>query len=140
MSGDGEVEILLRRLATWAMGRSDVRGLALVGSWARGQPQPHSDVDLVLLSTEPAQYVEHDEWVAELDPARLVRTASWGAITERRFALPSGVEVDLGVGSPAWASINPIDPGTRRVVEDGVRILHDPDGALAQLVARVRET
>ncbi len=34
----------------------------------------------------------------------------------------------------AWAGTEPVDPGTRRVVTDGVRVLHDPEQLLADLV------
>jgi hypothetical protein len=88
----------------------------------------------VLLTEKPSAYIEHDDWLEELG-ARPLRTRSWGAITERRFALPSGLEVDVGVGTPGWAATDPLDPGTRRVVTDGLRVLHDPDRLLAGLIA-----
>jgi len=37
------------------------------------------------------------------------------------------------------AATLPVDVGTRRVVTDGIRVVFDPDGVLAQLVAAVRE-
>jgi uncharacterized protein len=115
-----------------------VRGLALVGSWARGTQRQDSDVDLVLLSTEPFRYVDSDDWLCELGAAWLVRTRSWGEVTERRFALSGGLEVEICVGTPSWASTEPVDAGTRRVVVDGMRVLHDPDGVLARLAAACR--
>ena len=66
---------------------------------------------------------------------RLVKTAAWGVLTERRFAVESGLEVELGVGSPTWASVAPLDEGTRRVVCHGMRALYDPEGLLAALAA-----
>jgi uncharacterized protein len=126
-----EVEAVLRRVTGWAARRPDVRALALVGSWAYGRPREDSDVDLVLLTTAPSAYVDDDGWLPELDAVRLVRTATWGPVTERRVALPSGLEVELGIATPAWASVEPLDDGTRRVVTDGLRALHDPDGLLA---------
>jgi hypothetical protein len=107
----------------------------LVGSWASGTPREDSDVDVVLLTDTPAAYIERDDWLPGVGAARLVRTVDWGAITERRFARPSGLEVELGIGSPAWASLDPLDAGTRRVASDGMRILDDRDGLLAALVA-----
>ena len=133
-----EVRTLLRRLGAWAERRPDVCGAALVGSWARGTARVTSDVDVVLLTTEPARYVDDVDWLHDLGAVRLVRTRSWGAVTERRVALPSGLEVELGIGSPSWASTDPVDPGTRRVVADGLRGLYDRDGALARLVAACR--
>jgi predicted nucleotidyltransferase len=130
-----EVEAVLGRITAWARRRTDVRALALVGSWARGAPTRQSDVDVVLLTDSPARYTQSDAWLAELGDARPVRTLAWGAVTERRFALPGGLEVELGVAAPSWAAVEPLDPGTRRVVSDGMRILHDPDGLLARLAA-----
>ena len=130
-----EAEEVLRRLVRWAGRRDDVRALALVGSWAYGAPREGSDVDVVLLTETPSDYTEREDWLGEVGAVRLVQTADWGAITERRLILPSGLEVELGVGSPSWASLDPLDAGTRRVASDGLRVLYDPDGLLAAVVA-----
>ena len=123
---------MVRRVADWARERDDVRAVALVGSWARGTAQVGSDVDLVLLTAAPDAVA--DGWLAGLAGAETVRTGDWGAIAERRARLPSGLEVEVGIGDPSWAATDPVDPGTRRVVTDGLRIVHDPDGLLARLV------
>jgi predicted nucleotidyltransferase len=95
-----------------------VRAVALVGSVARGDTHAGSDVDVVLLTTEPARYVESDDWIGELGGVRLLRTQQWGDITERRFALQDGTEIDCGIGVPGWKPL----PETRA--------LYDPDGLL----------
>lgn len=129
-----EVDELGRRIPGWAEQRGDVRAVGLVGSWARGTSRPGSDVDLVVLTDNSALYTSDSKWAAEL-AAEIVETRSWGAITERRLALPSGLEVEVGIGSPSWAATTPVDPGTERVVREGFRVLYDPDGLLASLVA-----
>ncbi len=120
----------MERVTRWVGGRADVVGLLLVGSYARDAARPDSDVDLVLLTTDRDAYLAEEE----LGLGELVRTRQWGVITERRFRTPSGLEVELGVGNPDWASVDPVDPGTRKVVTDGARILHDPGGALGALL------
>ncbi|HET8741344.1 MAG TPA: nucleotidyltransferase domain-containing protein [Gaiella sp.] len=131
-----EVDAFLDHVGRWAASRGDVAAVALVGSWARGEAQAGSDVDLVVLTHDPAAYLEHDGWIEQLAPGtRLVRAASWGAIDERRLLLPSGLEVEVGVGRPSWADTDPVDPGTRRVVCDGLRPVFDPAGLLAAVVA-----
>jgi predicted nucleotidyltransferase len=135
-----EVETILRAAEEWAASRGDVVALALVGSCARGAAREDSDVDLVVLTNHPAAYTQHDEWVTGLAPdSTLVRTGDWGAVTERRLLLPSGLEVEVGFALPAWASVDPLDPGTRRVARDGLRPLHDPSGVLAALSAASQE-
>ncbi len=131
-----EVAELLERAAAWAAARGDVVALALVGSWARDGADPDSDVDLIVLTGSPALYTAGDEWIERLAPgATLVRTGEWGPIVERRLVLPSGLEVEVGIGRRSWAETSPVEPGTRRVVRDGLRALHDPQGLLAALVS-----
>jgi predicted nucleotidyltransferase len=127
------IEEVLERTVAWARQQPDIRGLALVGSWARGGARADSDVDLVVLTSRRDRYLEEDGWTAALGSARVLRTEAWGPLTERRLLLEDGLEVEVGIAEPAWAATDPVDPGTRRVVTDGLRILHDPDGRLAAL-------
>lgn len=124
-----EIEAVIRRVTRWAAEHRDIVGLLLVGSCARNAPRPDSDVDIILLTPDPDA-----PRVDQLDLGELIRTQRWGVITEHRFATASGLEVELGIGTPDWASVDPIDPGTHRVVTDGARILHDPTGILATLL------
>ncbi|MEU6467342.1 nucleotidyltransferase domain-containing protein [Streptomyces sp. NPDC046976] len=156
-----EVREFLDRLTRWAGTREDVVGLLLVGSYARGAARPDSDVDVVLLTAEPARYLVDaaesdtaesegaesdaaefegtwDDWAGELGLGRPVRTRAWGPVTERRYTLLPGLEVEFGIGGPRWARTDPVDPGTRRVVADGARALYDPRRILAELVRRCR--
>ena len=127
------VERVLERAVAWARQQPDIRGLALVGSWARGTARAGSDVDLVVLTSRPGRYLADDHWTAALGDAEVVHTHAWGVLTERRLLLDGDLEVEVGITEPAWAATDPVDPGTRRVVTDGLRILHDPDGRLAAL-------
>jgi hypothetical protein len=134
-----EVDSVLQQLTHWARGRSDVRALALVGSWAHGAPHEGSDVDVVLLTDSPEHYIDDDDWLPDVGGVRLIRTLDWGPVTERRFVLPSGLEVELDVGTSSWASVDPVDSGTRTVVTDGLRVLHDPEGLLGRLVRSLQQ-
>ncbi|WP_256638685.1 nucleotidyltransferase domain-containing protein [Streptomyces murinus] len=161
-----EVREFLDRLTRWAATREDIVGLLLVGSYARGAARPDSDVDVVLLTADPAPYLtdaaesdtaESDTaefdiaesdiaesggpwtgWAGELGLGRLVRTRVWGPLTERRYTLVPGLEVEFGIGGPRWARTDPVDPGTRRVVAEGARTLYDPRRVLAELVRHCR--
>lgn len=133
-----EVHDLLAAVQSWANQRVDVLAVGLVGSWARGEACMDSDVDLVVLTTDTRAYLEDDAWLRELGGLRIVKTRAWGPLTERRFVLLSGLEVDAGIASPSWVATRPVDAGTRRVVSDGLRIIHDPDGLLARLVKACR--
>jgi len=132
-----EVEEILDRVTRWAAPRQDTVGLLLVGSYARGAARADSDIDLVLLTADEAQYADNS-WAPELALGSLTRVQRWGAVTERRFRTRSGLEVEINIGSRGWADTNPVDPGTRRVVTDGARVLHDPNRLLATLLDACR--
>ncbi len=136
-----EVGELLGRVDAWAARRPDVVAVALVGSWARGRPRMGSDVDLVVLTTDKPTYLRDESWVAKLGGTRIVRRRDWGPLyTERRFVLPSGLEVEFGVAPPAWAATDAPDPNVSEVVRDGgLRAIYDPDGILASFIRACRE-
>lgn len=119
-------------VATWAASHDRVEAVALVGSYARGRPRAASDVDVVILSPAFADLAGDPTWFPRLRPgSALVRAAAWGPLLERRYRLGSGLVVELGLASPAWAQL-PLDAGTAHVLEDGHRIVHDPHGLLAR--------
>ena len=113
------------RVAAWAPERRDILGAGLAGS------------KLILLVDDVTAYTQHADWIHALGATRIVRTERQGPLTERRLALPSGLELEVGIVEPSWASVVPLDPETRRVVENGFRILHDPHRLLRSLVAAV---
>jgi predicted nucleotidyltransferase len=130
-----EVCKLLDRVRNWVACRPDVVAASLVGSWVRGEARIDSEVDIVLPTTKKEIYLKDESWVRELGGLRIVKTQEWGPTTERRFVLSSGLQVEVGVAPPSWAATDPVDPGTRKVVRDGMSILYDPRGLLERLAA-----
>jgi predicted nucleotidyltransferase len=128
-----EVEAVAQQLAKWASVRADVRALAMIGSWARGEGRLDSDLDILLLTDVPNRFTASAEWLSAFGSPPLVRREQFGLISERRVRLDSGLDVEFGIGPPQWASTTPIDAGTRRVAQQGLRSLFDPDGLLASL-------
>ncbi len=136
---EAEIAWVVEVVTAWTHSRPDIRGVVVVGSWARGTATMSSDVDIVLLTNDPATYLGSARWWGFLGRAQLVATRQRGPLTELRVALPSGLEIEFGIVPPSWASIDPPDPGTMRVVRDGVQIIYDPDGLLRALVGTAAE-
>ncbi|MBT9257674.1 nucleotidyltransferase domain-containing protein [Phycicoccus sp. KQZ13P-1] len=114
----------------WAAGQGDVRACVVVGSYAYNAPRMGSDVDIIIVTEERARYLHDLEFAAGIAPkARLIRSEEWGALTERRVRLPSGLIVEFGIVDPSWCSL-PLDPGTEQVLGRACWVLHD-DGSVA---------
>lgn len=133
---EAEFRRVLCAVQEWASTEPDVRGVAVVGSWARGTAGMESDVDIVVLTDQLDRHVNDRTWVGKnFDGAEVMRTEAWGTLTELRLRLPSGLEVELGFAPRSWAATDPIDPGTARVIRDGCRPLLDPDTLFAAVIA-----
>ncbi|MEV7627798.1 nucleotidyltransferase domain-containing protein [Actinoplanes sp. NPDC089786] len=126
-----EVQSVVGEVVRWATEHQDVRGVVVVGSWARNAARMDSDVDIVVL-TDGLAHVDPDMWSLLL-AGRVIRERDWGPLREIRLVRPSGFEVEVGVVPLSWANTNPVDAGTFRVINDGHRIVYDPDGALTDL-------
>lgn len=136
---EAETARIIEAVTAWTDTRPDIRGVVVVGSWARGTATMSSDIDIVLLTSDPATYIVSTGWWGFLGQAELIATRQWGPLTERRVALPSGLEIEFGIAPLSWASIDPPDPGTVRLVRDGLQIIDDPEGLLRALVATAAE-
>ncbi len=81
-------------VSVWSDRQPDIKGVAVVGSWARGDATMGSDIDVVILTTVRDDYVAFDHWVraAVGVAAEVVRTVAWGRLLmERRVRLDSGL-------------------------------------------------
>jgi hypothetical protein len=96
-------------------------------------------VDVVILAENPGLYLEHPEWVRQFGDVHTITQEDWGKVQSLRVLYADGLEAELGLTSPEWASVNPIDWGTREVVSDGLRILADSRSLLATLQRAVTE-
>lgn len=131
-----EVRSAIEKVRTWASEHDDVRGVVVVGSWARDAARMDSDVDIVVL-TDASAHADPEVWTHLLG-GTVIRQERWGPLREVRVQRPSGLDVEMGIASLGWAATDPVDPGTRRVVHDGHHVVYDPDGILAALSAACR--
>lgn len=131
-----EASRLIELLSAWAHAQPDVDSLLIVGSYARGAARMASDLDVMILTPEPA-HLTRSPWFTQLQPgARWIRSDTWGPVSEQRYRLRSGFHVELNYATVAWAAL-PLDTGTERVLSDGHRIVTDRAGIAATAAAAV---
>jgi hypothetical protein len=119
-----KVELFLDEFARWASSRSDILGVALVGSHARNAATDTSDVDLVILARNPQRYLLDQAWVRQFGEPVRQRTEEYGALTSLRVWYSDGCEIEFGLTDENWASV-PLDEGTRQVIAGGMRVLFE---------------
>jgi hypothetical protein len=131
------VRTLLTAVRAWVADRPDVVAVALVGSWARGDARPDSDVDLVLVVRDIAGYLAFPGWLAAFGKPGDTAREAHGVATSLRVWYADGPEVEFLLATPVWCETDPVDPGTAEVVRGGLMAVYDPEGVLARLVAAV---
>ncbi|MDY7041032.1 MAG: nucleotidyltransferase domain-containing protein [Chloroflexota bacterium] len=123
----------LPAVTQWASAQPDIIALALVGSYARGKATESSDIDLVILTSNPGRYLDEPGWIKCFGQVEKQQVEDWGMVTSLRVWYADGREVEFGLTTPAWAA-HPIDEGTRRVVADGIKVLFERAGCLTSLI------
>jgi hypothetical protein len=125
---------VLDRVVSWAESVPDVRAIGLTGSWARNEARADSDVDLIVLAQSHRTLLEDTGWVSCVGTPTRVEVEDWNAIQSVRVNYDDGREIEFGLGAVTWAETDPVDPGTRRVLEDGFVVIYDPDLLMANLL------
>ena len=130
---DARVQALLDQLSAWAAGQSQLSGVLLVGSQARGEGRPDSDVDLVLLVKDPQAFLKEFQWAADFGPVSRHALEDWGKLTALRVWYQNGLEVEFGFANLSWIT-SPLDPGTRQVLAAGYRILFERHSLISNVI------
>ena len=126
------VTAFLAEFTKWASAQPDVRGVALVGSHARGAARQDSDVDVMILTTNRERYFQGEPWASLFGQIERAEEEHWGAVETLRVFYKGEREIEFNFSAPDWAGI-PVNSGTYRVVSDGMQILFDPEDLLGSV-------
>lgn len=127
------VREILRAATDWAAADPRIAALALVGSHARGTARPDSDVDLVVLTDSVAELLEDASWTDHFGRVTRRAVEEWGRVRSLRVGYEGGLEIEFALAPLAWA-VQPLDPGTARVLREGCQVLFDRVGILSAAV------
>ena len=121
----------LHDFAEWAQVRPDIVAAALVGSYASHRARDDSDVDLVIVSSRPEQYLADLSWTSGFGPVDKHEIENYGKVTSVRVWYADGLEVEFGITDEEWASL-PLDEGTSQVISKGMVVLVEQGDLLSR--------
>ncbi len=127
------------KVTLWAADQPDVLGLALVGSYAKGTATEDSDIDLVLISRNPDRFLDDEGWVTRFGELEKCQLEYYGLLTSLRVWFAEGCEIEFGITDEGWVA-DPLDSGTRQVIQDGMRILFERENILSRHVSRILQS
>ncbi|HEX9386151.1 MAG TPA: nucleotidyltransferase domain-containing protein, partial [Anaerolineales bacterium] len=78
MKNINDIRDFLDNFLAWASAHGDMQAIALVGSYARGEAREDSDIDLVLLTDRPQQYLEDIKWIERFGVMKKHQTEDYG--------------------------------------------------------------
>ena len=130
------VSAFLESFSRWAAAQTDVKAAALVGSYARDAATEGSDVDLLILVSDVANYIRDQSWVTVFGEVTECMEEDWGKVISVRAFYKDGLEVEYSFSTPDWADM-PVDAGSFRVVSDGMKILYDRMSILSNVQREV---
>jgi aminoglycoside 6-adenylyltransferase len=141
-------ERLIANFVPWARGREEIRSAAVIGSRARGANHPadeFSDLDIILVATDPQPYIATGGWVEAMGAPWLafVEGTPDGRLSERRVLFEGGLDVDfvfMAVGPVREMLKTGVDPDLADMIRRGARILVDKDGLAAQIITATPAT
>ncbi|MBV9342523.1 MAG: nucleotidyltransferase domain-containing protein [Acidobacteria bacterium] len=133
------LKAIAKLVVDWLASRGDIRGIALIGSYARNEALPHSDIDFLIIAHHSDAFRD-PEWVFEINWLSTGRypitwcDEEYGAVWSRRVWFQPDGEAEFAFAKISWAEASPVDPGTSKVVAGGCQILYDPDESLGRLM------
>ena len=77
-----EADAVINTVTHWATKCDDIRAMALLGSWARGNPRQTSDVGFLFLTDQTKKYRHRRKWLSEI----AFRTAGYTVQSSDRAA------------------------------------------------------
>jgi predicted nucleotidyltransferase len=124
----------VKKLKTWSKRHKEVKGAAIVGSWARGTARPDSDIDVILITPRPDDLLNNQEWLSEFGAAEKIEREDWGLVQSLRVFYMDKQEIEFGITTEQWTSPEEINLGTGEIILDGIVVVYDPHKLLEKAI------
>ena len=127
-----DINALFKSIVVWAQNDQRIHAVVLVGSHARRNSRPDSDVALCVLMDGREELLRSPSFFSRFGAMKRYKLEDWSACQSVRVWYQNGLEVEFGLVKPDWIK-RPLDPGTMRVLQSGCKVLADKHGLFAGL-------
>lgn len=127
-----QVNQFLSEFSRWAASQTDILAVALVGSYARNEATDTSDVDLIIVASDPEIYLRDTRWAEYFGTIIHQQFENYGKVTSLRVWYSGGQEVEYGFTNESWSAF-PLNEGTKKIMSDGIEILSERGPILSRL-------
>lgn len=132
------IEVFLQKLKSWSARQSDILAVVLIGSWARGTARTDSDIDIVIISTNPTKLLTEQNWLSELGSIKSITREDWGLMQSLRVIYMDGREIEFGITTKQWISEDEIELDTGKILSNGAQIIFDRYNLFASLIPSLK--
>lgn len=129
---------LLADLYDWGLSTQGILAIGLVGSFARGDENAGSDIDFVVIAKDPSLLLDDVSWIRRFGALESSIPEDYGLVQSLRCWSREGVELEFGITTEEWCT-PPIDSETSSVINDGIRVVFDPDKRLENAIGWVSQ-
>lgn len=112
------------KVKEWGEISDSIDSIILVGSYARGDNTPDSDIDLCILTSDKEKYLNNPKIFSLFGKIEDYQLEDYGKLTSIRVWYNEGFEVEYGITDISWIDL-PLDSGTREVLSDGYKVIVD---------------
>jgi len=127
----------LSLLTQWANTDNNIISAVIVGSVARNEARPDSDIDVLIITNEIERYSKDLAWLNNFKRYESIRFEVWGPVHCIRVFFDE-CEAEFNFVKPFWAGI-PVDPETAKVVSGGITLIKDTNNLVMKLISAVEK-
>jgi len=124
---------LQEKILSWAKHENNIKAVAMIGSYARNNPEKDSDVDFIILTNTPGYYIKNANWLNYFGEVKEFEIAFYGNVTSLHARYIDFPKVEFSFTDENWIAIPP-HQDTLRIIMNGMKVIYDKKNLFSQFI------